>query len=134
MKPCVRRAQSGRQLLSAHGSAADEVKVTHLADLGGSPEASTVDSDGRAVVATPRSVIAVDYAGNVHKLYKSGEDLTYPTSVIVDAHGDILVGMRFFVLRLVPGKDGEYRPQWLMAKECQSFKIVDRICTCGTPH
>jgi hypothetical protein len=111
---------------------ADEVKVKQFADLGGSPEASTVDSSGRFVVATPKSVVAVDYAGNVHKLYKSGEDLTYPTSVIVDAHGDILVGMRFFGLRLAPGNDGEYRPQWLMAKECQAFKIVERICICGT--
>jgi hypothetical protein len=113
---------------------ADEVKVTQLADIGGSPEASTVDPDGRLVVATPKSVVAVDNAGNVHKVYKSGESLTYPTSVIVDAHGDILVGMRFFVLRLVPGNDGNYRPHWLMAKECQSFKIVERICTCGTAH
>jgi hypothetical protein len=113
---------------------AEEVKVKHLADLGGSPEASTVDSSGRFVVATPKSVVAVDYAGNVHKLYKSGEDLTYPTSVIVDAQGDILVGMRFFVLRLALVNDGEYRPQWLMAKECQAFKIVKRICICGTPH
>jgi len=110
---------------------ADEVRVTQLADLGGSPEASTVDADGRFVVATPRSVVAIDYAGHVHKLYKSGESLTYPTSVIVDANENILVGMRFFVLRLVPGSNGDYRPQWLMAKECQSFKIVKNICICG---
>jgi len=113
---------------------AEDVKVTQLADLGGAPEASIVDPDGRFVVATPRSVVAVDYAGNIRKLYKSGENLTYPTSVIVDAHGDILVGMRFFVLRLVPVSDGKYRPQWLMAKACQSFKIIDRICTCDTPR
>src|SRR5579863_4805635 len=103
---------------------AEEVRVTHLADLGGSPEASTVDSDGRFVVATPRSVVAVDYAGNLRELYRPGEDLTYPTSVVVDANGDIFAGMRFFVLRLVPGNSGDYRPQWLMEKECQSFKIV----------
>lgn len=112
---------------------AEDVRVRDLADLGGSPEASTVDPDGRLVVATPKSVVAVDYAGKVHKLYKSGEGLTYPTSVTVDAHGEILVGMRFFVLRLVPSNDGEYRPHWLMAKECQAFKIVERICICGAP-
>lgn len=109
----------------------DEVSVTQLADLDGSPEASTVDADGRFVVATPRSVVAIDYAGHVHKLYKSGESLTYPTSVVVDTHGNILVGMRFFVLRLIPGSNGDYLPQWLMAKECQSFKIVKNICICG---
>jgi len=110
---------------------ADEVKVPQLADLGGSPEVSAVDPDGRFVVATPRSVVVIDCAGHVYKLYKSGESLTYPTSVIVDAHGNILVGMRFFVRRLVPGSNDDYRPQWLMAKECQSFKIVKNICICG---
>ncbi len=109
----------------------EEVKVKHVADLGGSPEASTVDPDGRFVVATPKSVLAVDYGGKVHELYRSGEGLTYPTSVVVDANGDIFVGMRFFALRLVPTNNDDYRPQWLMAKECQSFKIVKRICTCG---
>jgi hypothetical protein len=109
----------------------EELKVKHVADLGGSPEASTVDSEDRFVVATPRSVVAVDYAGKVLELYKSGEDLTYPTSVLVDANGDIFVGMRFFALRLVPTNNSSYRPQWLMAKECQSFEIVKGICTCG---
>jgi len=111
----------------------EEVKVTLLADLGGSPEAVTVDPEGRIVIATPKSVLAFDYSGNVHKLYTSGEDLTYPTSVVVDEHGDIYVGMRFFVLRLVPASGAVYRPQWLMSKKCQSFKIVKRICTCTAP-
>lgn len=109
----------------------EELKVKQVADLGGSPEASTVDSEGRFVVATPRSVVAVDFAGKVLELYKSGEDLTYPTSVLVDANGDIFVGMRFFALRLVPTNNSSYRPQWLMAKKCQPFKIVRGICSCG---
>jgi hypothetical protein len=113
---------------------AEGVRVTRVADLVGSPEASTVDSDGRFVVATPRSVVAVDRGRNVRELYKSGEDLTYPTSVVVDANGDIFVGMRFFILRLVPGNNGDYRPQWLMAQECKSFKVVKRTCMCGDSH
>ena len=109
---------------------AEQVKVTHVADLGGSPETSTVDPDGRVVIATPKSVLAFDYSGNVRELYTSGENLTYPTSIVVDGNGDIFVAMRFFVLRLVPTSVGVYRPEWLMSKQCQSFKIVKRICTC----
>jgi hypothetical protein len=110
----------------------DQVTLKYVANLGGSPEASTADPDGQIVVATMRSVLRVDYAGKVHKLYNSGEDLTYPTSVVADRNGDIFVAMRFFLLRLVP--DGsEYRPQWLMPKKCQSFKLVKRICTCTGP-
>src|SRR5215469_6077769 len=63
---------------------AEEVRVTLVADLGSSPEASTVDSAGRFIIATPKSVVAADSAGSLHELYKSGEDLTYPTSVVVD--------------------------------------------------
>jgi hypothetical protein len=63
---------------------AGEVIVNDVADLGGSPEASTVDPDGRVIVATPRSVLAIDYTGSVRELYTSGENLTYPTSVVVD--------------------------------------------------
>lgn len=112
---------------------ADEVKVTMLADLGGSPEASTVDPEGRIVIATPKSVLAFDYSGNVQELYTSGEDLTYPTSVVVDEHRNIYVAMRFFVLRLVRSSSTAYRPQWLMSRKCQSFKIVKRICICTAP-
>jgi hypothetical protein len=109
----------------------EEVAVKLVADLGGSPEASALDPEGRLVVATPRSVVAVDYTGNVFRLYKSGENLIYPTSVVIDSTGNIFVGMRFFVLRLVPGNNAQFQPQWLMPTECKSFRIVKRICTCG---
>src|SRR5262249_20090311 len=49
---------------------ADEVGVKPFANLGGSPEASTVDPEGLFVVATPKGVLSVDYNGNVSKLYR----------------------------------------------------------------
>jgi hypothetical protein len=107
----------------------DDVTLKYVADLGGSPEASIVDPDGQIVVATMRSVLRVDYAGKVHKLYNSGEDLTYPTPVVVNSNKDIFVAMRFFILRLVH-ENSEYKPQWLMLKKCRSFKISKLICTC----
>jgi hypothetical protein len=111
---------------------AEEVKVTLEVHLDGSPEASTLDAGGRIVIATPKSVLAY-YSGDVHELYSSKEGLAYPTSVAVDERGDVYVGMRFFVLRLVRSSGGVYRPQWLMSKKCQSFKIVNRICSCTAP-
>lgn len=107
----------------------DEVSVQFLANLGGSPEASTVRSDGQIVVATMHSVLLVDHVGKVHELYKSGEDLVYPTSVAVDGHGNIFVAMRFFVLQLVP-HNGPYDPQWLMPGKCGSVKQVKYECVC----
>jgi len=64
--------------------APEKVTLRWVSSLGGSPEASTVDPDGDIVVASPRRVVRVDYSGKVHILYRSGEDLTYPTSVAVN--------------------------------------------------
>src|SRR5262249_10255619 len=80
----------------------DEISLRFIATLRGSPEASVMRSDGQIVVATMHSVLLVDHVGKVHELYKSGEDLVYPTSVVVDGQGNIFVAMRFFVLQLVP--------------------------------
>jgi hypothetical protein len=107
----------------------EEVSFKSVANLGGSPEASVVGSDGSIVIATMRSVVRVDRAGRVHELYKSGEELTYPKSVVIDGNGSIFVAMRFFVLRLIPQKDA-YQPQWLMPKKCRTFKMVKYICSC----
>ncbi len=107
----------------------EKVTLRWVANLGGSPEASTLAPDGQIVIASMRSVVRVDHGGKVHTLYKSGEDLTYPTSVVVDGNGDIFVAMRFFILRLIPDEDA-YRSQWLMPKRCRTFKMVKYICNC----
>jgi hypothetical protein len=108
----------------------DDVSLRSIARLGGSPEASTMRPDGQIVVATMHSVLLVDHFGKVHELYKSGEDLVYPTSVVVDSQGNIFVGMRFFVLQLVP-HNGPYDSQWLMPSRCRSVKQVKSKCICA---
>jgi hypothetical protein len=110
----------------------EKVSFRRVASLGGSPEASALDPDGQIVIATMHSVLRVDHSGKVHELYKSGEHLTYPTSLVVGGNGNIFVAMRFFVLRLV-SDNGAYQPQWLMPKKCRSFKSVKYICTCTAP-
>jgi hypothetical protein len=107
----------------------DKISVRFVANLGGSPEASTVQQDGQIVVATMRSVLLVDHTSKIHELYKSGERLVYPTSVVVDGQGNIFVAMRFFVLQLVPHNDS-YDSQWLMPTRCRSVKLVKYECAC----
>jgi hypothetical protein len=107
----------------------DRVTLRWVANLGGSPEASTVGRDGQIVVASPRGVVRVDNEGKVHTIYRSGEHLTYPTSIVVNENDDIFVAMRFFILRLRP-VDSAYRPEWLMPKSCRSFKTVRYVCSC----
>lgn len=111
----------------------EKVSLKYKASLGGSPEASALGPEGQIIIATMGSVLLVDHAGKVHELYRSGENLTYPTSVVVKANGDIFVAMRFFVLRLV-SDNGAYRADWLMPKKCRSFKMVKYICNCTAPN
>jgi hypothetical protein len=111
----------------------DEISLRLISNLGGSPEASTVQPDGQIIVATMHSVVLVDHVGKVHELYKSGEDLVYPTSVVVDGQGNIFVAMRFFVLQLVPD-NGSYDSHWLMPNECRSVKQVKYQCVCTGTH
>lgn len=137
---------NGGELFSFNESAAD-VSIAKLADLGGSPEASLLLPDGRIAVATPTSVILVDRNGQVDKLYQGKtyswdqrkklnytgndqENLTYPTSIEMDNLGDMYVGTRFFVLRLVSDQ-GKYRSEWLMPTACRTFKLEKYICHCG---
>lgn len=107
----------------------DEISLRFIANLGGSPEASTVQPDGQVLVATMHSVVLVDHVGKIHEIYKSGEGLVYPTSVVVDSQGNIFVAMRFFVLQLLP-HNGRYDSQWLMPSKCRSVKLVKYECIC----
>jgi hypothetical protein len=100
-----------------------------LADFGGSPEASTVDSGG-IIIATPERVLRVDKDGKINEMYKSGEHLTYPTSAAVDPNGVVYVAMRFFVLRLIPQKVSGYNAEWLMPEQCRVFKLEKYVCGC----
>jgi len=111
----------------------DKVSLKFVVSLGGSPEASTLGPEGQIVIATPHSVLLFDHSLKLHELYKSGEDLTYPTSVVIERNGEVFVAMRFFLLRLVP-EEADYRPDWLMPAKCQAFKTTRNICRCTAAH
>ncbi len=109
----------------------DKAIVTSVADLGGSPEASTVDSGGNIIVATPDSVLRVDKEGKINEMYQSGEHLTYPTSAAVGSNRVVYVAMRFFILRLIPQEASRYNAEWLMPEQCRVFKLDKYICGCN---
>ena len=70
----------------------------------------------------------VTLKGRVTKLHKgrwdsffevgpNAESGFYPGSVIVQANGDILIGMRAVIVRLVREQKG-YREEWLVPAKC----------------
>ncbi len=109
----------------------DKPAVVSVANLGGSPEASTVGTDGNIAIATSERVLRVDTSGKIVEIYKSREHLTYPTSIGLDKNGNFYVAMRFFVLPLVPNVGSEYNAQWLMPEQCREFKLDKYICGCN---
>jgi hypothetical protein len=109
---------------------ADKISVRWLSKLGRAPEASTLDEAGDVIVATMNSILRVTPDGNVMRIFESEEHLIYPTSVQVGHSGVITVGMRFFVLRLIPNDKGDLRGEWLMPQRCTTFKLSNNICGC----
>jgi len=111
--------------------APEKVSLKFVANLNGSPEASIVGPKGQIVIATPHSVLLFDH-NRIREVYKSGEDLIYPTSVVMEGNGEIFVAMRFFVLRLAPD-NADYGPDWLMPAKCRAFRTTRNICRCTAP-
>jgi len=109
----------------------EKATVTSVADLGGSPEASTDDGGDTIVVATADRVLRLDKDGKTDEMYKSREHLTYPTSAAVDTDGVVYVAMRFFVLRLIPQEVSGFTGEWLMPEQCRVHKLDKYICVCG---
>ena len=102
-----------------------QLDVGVLTELGAAPRAWVTDSD---------SVLVLTHRG-LHRVSASGEDdfsgLTtkYETSLVKLPSGLIYIGMRFFVLCLIPEGRG-YRELWLVPEDCQRFEIRDYQCVC----
>jgi len=89
----------------------DTAEAHVLADLHSSPEASVQESPATIVVATHKAVLRISTSRLAQTVFEAQKPLSAPYSVLV-ADGTIYVGMRGYVLRLLPESTG-YRPEWL---------------------
>jgi len=53
-----------------------------------------------------------------------------PTSLIRAADGPVYVGLRYYVLKLVEGRNG-WEESWLVPGECQRVQLKDYQCECA---
>ena len=53
----------------------------------------------------------------------------YPNSVVVMPNGELFVGMRHFVTRIIP-RGLTFREYWLVPKNCSRFRNRISYCTC----
>jgi hypothetical protein len=105
--------------------------LVEVANLGSAPNAALIQSDETVLIAAQTRIITLDLSNHVRVLYQNSEmGLLYTNSIAADPTGNVLVGMRFFVLRLRPRQRGEFTPEWYIPDRCTKTKITDYHCEC----
>lgn len=93
-------------------SAWNSAEIHRIADLKSSPEASIQDSPSTVLVATNKEILRIDASGTLQRLFEMPNGSLSPRSVVV-MDGTIYVGLRGYLLRLMPVTNG-YHAEWLI--------------------
>ncbi len=109
-----------------------DTKLETLAPLDGAPETLLKLSPDAALVVTTHGISRITSSGEHQPLSHSKFAILYPNSIVSTQEGAIYVGMRLFVVRLVPAsKPGEYAEQWLVPEDCEQFRMEEYTCSCS---
>lgn len=103
--------------------------ITRRVALRGAPYAYAAELGGAVIVATSQAVQRVGAAGEVDTLAAVDWSGLEPNSVVLGEHGDIVVGLRFFVTALRPSANG-YRQDWYIPPSCALFNDSQFECSC----
>jgi hypothetical protein len=120
---------SGRVLIVPY-AVKSPTDLRTFAELDGSPEAFTKLASDSALVVTNRGISRISPTGLPEPLITTRFGGLYPNSVASTANGDIYVGMRLFVVRVV-NESGKYNQEWLVPESCKHFKVRGLDCICG---
>lgn len=120
---------SGRVLVVPY-AVKSQTDLKTFAELDGSPEAFTKLAGDKALVVTNRGISRISPTGLREPLITSEFGGLYPNSVASTVDGNIYVGMRLFVVRIVY-QSGKYNEEWLVPESCKHFKIRGLDCVCG---
>lgn len=118
------------KVLKIVGDTAADRKVETLVDLGSAPRAIVAETPDSFLVLTANSLMRVKASGTTEKLFSTRYAYLYPNSMIVSASGVIHIGMRHFVVRLMPMSEG-YREEWFVPSGCTQFTERDLDCVCA---
>ena len=105
--------------------------LVEVADLGSAPNAALVESNDIVLVAAQTRILALYPSNQLRVLYRNRDmGMLYTNSIAQDSAGNVVIGMRFFVLRLRPRRDGEYEPEWYFPDRCRNARVVGYHCDC----
>ena len=100
-----------------------------VADLGGAPYTFVSEPDGSILAVTEHALVEISPEGVVKQLHALNVSGLYPNSMVVMKDRSVYVGMRFFVLSLVPSSNG-YEERWLISAPCRKTRLIDWRCDC----
>jgi hypothetical protein len=111
-------------------TAKDPGGLALIAKLGSAPSAAMMEDAGTVLIATHIGVQRLTTDNRLEQLYENRTmELLYPNSIIEDAAGNILVGMRFYTLRLERNGAG-YKPVWYIPSVCRKTRLKVYDCEC----
>jgi hypothetical protein len=112
----------------------DSGALVLIADIGSEPSAAVMGDAGIVFIATHIGVLRLTTDNRLEQLYGNrAMGLLYPNSILEDATGSIVVGMRFYALRLERNGAG-YKPVWYIPLACRKTRLKNYDCECvGKP-
>lgn len=108
------------------GATVKAAKPTPLPDA---PQTFTKTRAGEVYVLTSSSLVKITPDRRVEVVQPVNTGALYPDSMTIDAGGSLWLGMRRFVLRLMPDGD-KYTETWFVKQDCQRMIKKDMDCIC----
>ena len=108
----------------------ENLKTQLLFDLKTQPQTFTVQRDDSILITLNDRIIRLDSSAEKIETLKEIEfSGLYPNSMTVASDGAIYIGMRLFIVRLVP-HENSYTEEWLVEKNCRKFELKNYDCVC----
>jgi hypothetical protein len=107
-----------------------DISLQHQMQLDGEPSAPAKAPDGSVFFVTTYGLCRITRTGELQRLthFPKWTRQQYPNSMAITPDGSIFIGMRMFVLKLLP--DDGYGEEWLLPNECRKFALRQFDCVC----
>jgi hypothetical protein len=106
-----------------------DFKANLLTDLQTQPQSFVIENNDSMIVTLKDKIIRVNGLGEVTKMIEVDFQYLYPNSSVINADGEIYIGMRMFVVKIKSAENG-FVQEWLLPTNCQKLVRKDFGCSC----
>ncbi len=105
-------------------------EAQRLTSISSGPLLAEPDNDDDSMLVLARDgLFCLTSSGETKSLIQTNYDGLYPNSLVHLPSGEVYIGMRHFVTRLVPSGD-EWLEQWLVPEDCTHFRLDEKLMEC----